>query len=150
VRSSGRNAASKICPETRARELALALLPESYCICRLDARDALPAWANLGAASGIDFISVTRTRGELSIVGPSRVVPAEVPARSDGWRCLRVVGVLELSLPGVLLRLLQPLAAASCPVFTVATYETDYLLVTERDLPRAVEALRAAGHVVHD
>jgi hypothetical protein len=130
--------------------LALALLPERYCICRLDVRDELPAWAHLGAARPMDFIAVTRTRGELSVVCPSRVVPADVPARSDGWRCLRVTGVLKLSLTGVLVRLLQPLAAASCPVFTVGTYETDYLLVTERDLPRAVEALRAAGHVVHD
>ena len=142
--------ASRARDGAQTRELALALLPERYCICRLDVRDELPAWAHVGAARPMDFISVTRTRGELSVVGPSRIVPADVPARSDGWRCLRVVGALELSLPGVLLRLLQPLAAASCPVFTVATYDTDYLLVTERDLPRAVEALRAAGHVVHD
>ena len=130
--------------------LALALLPERYCICRLDAHDELPAWAHLAAERSIDFISVTRTRAELSVVCPSRFVPADVATRSDGWRCLRVDGLLELSLTGVLLRLLQPLAGASCPVFTVATYETDYLLVAERDLARAVAALRAAGHVVHD
>jgi hypothetical protein len=61
-----------------------------------------------------------------------------------------VVGPLDLSLTGVLASLLQPLANVACPVFTVATHETDYLLVPERDLPRAVAALRAAGHVVDD
>jgi hypothetical protein len=45
-------------------------------------------------------------------------------------------------------RLLQCLA--DVPVFTVATHDTDYLLVPARDLERALAALRAAGHVVHD
>jgi hypothetical protein len=30
----------------------------------------------------------------------------------------------------------------------LSTFETDYLLVRERDLPRSVEALTAAGHEV--
>ena len=61
-----------------------------------------------------------------------------------------MVGPLDLTLTGILASLLQPLADAACPVFTVATHDTDYLLVPGHELPRAVVALRAAGHVVHD
>jgi hypothetical protein len=130
--------------------LTLALLRDAYSVCRLDARAELPDWARPTAPLADEFQTVTRTRDELSAVCRSNLVPAGLRTRSDGWRCLRVDGVLDLALSGVLLRLLQPLADARCPVFTVATYDTDYLLVRETDLPRALGALRAAGHVVHD
>ena len=34
------------------------------------------------------------------------------------------------------------------PIFVLSTFETDYLLVRERDLQRSVEALARAGHAV--
>ena len=37
---------------------------------------------------------------------------------------------------------------AEIPVFVLSTFETDYLLVREHDLPRSVEALTEAGHSV--
>jgi hypothetical protein len=39
-------------------------------------------------------------------------------------------------------------AAISGPLFVLSTFETDYLLVRERDLHRSVEALTRAGHAV--
>ena len=130
--------------------MTLDVLRETYCICRLDPAD-LPEWARQPPdAQHLELFSVTRTRDELSIVCPSHLPPVNLATRSDGWRCLRIRGLLDLSLTGVVLRVLQPLADAECPVFTLATYDTDYVLVRDRDLARALAALRAAGHVVHD
>jgi hypothetical protein len=126
--------------------MTLGVLRESYCICRLDAGE-LPDWSR---AEAVEFLSLTRTHDEVSVVCPAHVPPPDVRTRSDGWRCLRVDGPLDLALTGILLRLLRPLAAAGCAVFTVSTYDTDYLLVKQIDLPRALDALRAAGYVVHD
>ena len=42
----------------------------------------------------------------------------------------------------------SPLAAARIPVFAISTYDTDLLLVRERDLAPARAALEAAGHEV--
>jgi hypothetical protein len=49
---------------------------------------------------------------------------------------------------GVLAALAAPLAEAGISVFAVSTFDTDYLLVRENDLPAALEALRRQGHAV--
>lgn len=120
----------------------LHLAPDRLAICRLDREAPEPYW--LGATS---FRSVTRTPEELSIVCDAAVVPPEVTAVRD-WRALRVAGVLEFSETGVLSSLATPLAEAGISLFAVSTYDTDYVLVREGDLDRAVAALRCAGFVV--
>ena len=61
---------------------------------------------------------------------------------------LRLVGTQDFALVGVLAGLAAPLAAAGVGLLALATYDTDYLLVKETDLPRAVAALEGAGHAV--
>ena len=51
---------------------------------------------------------------------------------------------------GVLAGLTAPLAAAGISIFAISTYDTDYLLVREDDLARAVRALRDAGHSISE
>lgn len=120
--------------------LSLELLPGTYAACRLDPAAAVPDWARGG-----ELCSVTRTADELSIVCPDDGVPAEVEAER-GRRALRVAGRLDLALTGIAAALTAPLAAAGLPVLVIATYETDYLLVRQEQLERAVAALAAAGH----
>ena len=45
-------------------------------------------------------------------------------------------------------RATAPLAEAEISVFTISTFDTDYLLVKEIDLAAAVEARRGEGHDV--
>ena len=72
-------------------------------------------------------------------------MPADV-RREGGWRALRVAGLLDFGLTGVLASLVGPLADAGVPVFALGTFDTDWLLVRAGDLERALDALRAAGH----
>ncbi len=67
---------------------------------------------------------------------------------SRGWRCLRVEGPLDFALVGMLASLASPLAAAGISIFAVSTYDTDYLLVREGDVPAALQALHGTGHIV--
>jgi hypothetical protein len=60
-----------------------------------------------------------------------------------------VAGTLDFSAVGVLAGLVGPLAAAGVSVFVVSTFDTDYLLVQDGDLDRAVLALRQHGHTVN-
>ena len=122
--------------------MILRVLAGTFSICRLPPSDPVPDWADGGA-----FSSVTRTQGELSVVVASGRVPRGVRAEA-GWRALEVEGPIPFSATGVLQSLLSPLSGASIPIFAVSTYDTDYLLVGEANLARAVEALRAAGHGV--
>ncbi len=122
--------------------LTLHLLPDEMGVARLAADAPIPSWA---VASS--FFSVTRAPDELSILCPARYIPPDVQAER-GWRCLQVAGPLDFALVGVLFSLLQPLQAAGVSVFTISTYDTDYVLVKAERLPRALAALRAAGHTV--
>jgi hypothetical protein len=117
-------------------------LADRFAICRLAPADPVPPWA-----TGPGFVSITRTRSELSLVVSDRRVPAGV--RSEGgWRALEVEGPIPFSATGVLASLVSPLAAEAVSTFAISTFDTDYLLVREGDLPRATAALEAAGHRV--
>ena len=122
--------------------LTLTVLPDSLAICRLSPADDVPDWAMIG-----EFVSITHTGDELSIVCAQESVPADVKADRE-WRALRVEGPLDLALTGVLAALASPLAQAQINLFAVSTFDTDYLLVKGYNLARACEVLRQAGHVV--
>jgi hypothetical protein len=87
---------------------------------------------------------VTRTTRELSIVCPEASVPDDVRA-SRGWTRLVLDGTFALDETGVLAALVAPLAAARVPVFALATFDTDHLLVPRQRVDDALAALAAAG-----
>jgi hypothetical protein len=122
--------------------LALTLLPDIFAVCKLDAGETVPPWATTGG-----FFSITRTAEELSVVCLQSLVPDGVRCERN-WRCLQLAGPIPFSMVGVLASLVTPLAEAGISVFVVSTYDTDYLLVDQNDLERAMASLRAAGHTV--
>lgn len=124
---------------SRPPSLTLTLLPQTLAVCRLAPDAPLPEWA-----AG-DFVSITRTPTELSIVCAQQAVPTTIQAERD-WRGLVVAGPLDFALTGVMAALAQPLAEAGISMLGIATYDTDYLLVRIHDFDRASAALRAAGH----
>jgi hypothetical protein len=122
--------------------LTLALLSDSFAVCRLRADENIPNWALSGS-----FCSLTRTPDELSIVCSQELVPEGVQA-VRGWRSLKVEGKLDFTLVGILSSLTSSLAHVGIVVFVISTYDTDYIFVKGSDLDRAVAALRNAGHDV--
>jgi uncharacterized protein len=125
-------------------KLTLVVLPQKYAVCRLDPNGHIPHWALLGD----DFISLTRTRDELSIACLQGNVPQETRA-ARGWRCVKVEGPFDFSLAGVHVSLAIPLAEANISILAIATYETDHLLIQEKDLEQAIAVLEKAGHHIH-
>lgn len=61
-----------------------------------------------------------------------------------------MVGTIDFSVVGVLASLVTPLAEAGISVFTISTFDTDYLLVKEKDVPKACRVLADAGHAVDE
>ena len=125
-----------------SHQLTITVHPEKYAICRLDPGASLPVWA-----AGTRFLSVTRTALELSVVCEDAMVPEVAHAERDR-RLLQIEGTLAFSLIGVLASVAEPLAKAEISIFAASTYDTDYLLVSEKDLHRAMQVLDAAGHAV--
>jgi uncharacterized protein len=126
------------------RKLSLSLLPKSFVICRLAAEAPIPAWATRG-----DFFSITRTSEELSLVTEMERVPADFRAEIS-WRAMKAHGPFDFSEVGVLASLITPLADNDVSVFTISTFDTDYLFTRSAQLQAALGALRKAGHTVHE
>ena len=119
----------------------LSVLPDELAICRFDLDDR---WSLPQQGS---FMSVTRTEDEISVVCPVESVREN--ARSElGWRALKVHGPIPFEMTGVLAAIVNPLAEAKIPVFAIATFDTDYVLVKQETLEGAAQALRKAGHLV--
>lgn len=123
--------------------LPLELLPDTLAICRLEPSAAVPTWAE----SGSPFLTLSRTADELSIITVGSAVPADVPCERD-YRAFRVRGPLPLDLIGILAAIADPLADVGLSIFAISTFDTDYVLVKDRDLEAAIDALERAGHQV--
>ncbi len=111
-----------------------------FCVCRLPAGADIPAFP-----TGARIYSVTRTPEEISIICDEAFAPT-IGEIERTWRVLMVEGPLEFALKGILVSLLNPLNDAKVSVFALSTYNTDYILVQEHVLERAVGALEGAGH----
>jgi hypothetical protein len=129
---------------TQRGGLTLDLVPGSYAICRWAPGELLPSWVMQG-----EFFTVTRTPAELSAVCAVEAVPPGVKAEGP-WSMLAVRGPLAFNLTGVLAGLATPLAAAGISIFAMSTYDTDYVLVRNDAVERAVQVLREAGHIIQE
>jgi hypothetical protein len=126
------------------RRFDLTVLPGSFAIVHLAAAAPFPRWAVQG-----EFFSVTRTSDEVSVVCTADQVPKDVKAEA-GWRVLKVKGPFALSEIGVLAALSASLAEAKVSLFAISTFDTDYLLVSQKQLLAAIAALRGAGHRIKE
>ncbi len=127
--------------------LDVALLPGEYAVCCLPAGAALPqrVWHELGDG---DVVMVSWTAEGISLICPIDRAPEQAVVETD-WRCLRIVGPLDLPLTGALAALVDPLAEARVNVVAFSTYETDHVLVPTVRLAEATCALERAGHRIH-
>jgi hypothetical protein len=127
---------------THRKLIPLSVLPETYAVCRLDRRDSVPPWA---AATTAGVSSVSRTGDELSVIVVDSLAPRNVRCERD-WRTFKVRGPLPVDLVGIISGLSGTLANAGISIFTLSTFETDYVMVKQGNLGRAERALRQAGY----
>ena len=127
--------------DATATRVPLSLCPVhgSFAVCRLDAGTPLPGWFKPDA-----FASVSWSADEVSITCLAAQVPDGVHCERD-WRCLMLQGPFAFELTGILLKVLQPLAAAGIGIFAVSTFDTDYVLVKAHAFEDAKRALLESG-----
>jgi uncharacterized protein len=115
---------------------------EHLAVVRLGPGADLPDWAVSGT-----LLSVSASAAETSVVCAAAAVPRK--ARQKGpFAAFAVQGPLDFSLTGVLSALLAPLAAKEIPVFTISTFDTDWILVPADRAEHAADAWRGSGHEV--
>lgn len=120
--------------------LTMKLIKESLAVCRLEKDDKIPTFATEG-----DFFSITKTEDELSLVCSSKNVPDNIICEKD-WRALKVEGPLDFSLIGILSSISAILAENKVSIFAISTYDTDYILVKDKDLDNSIIALEKENY----
>ncbi len=95
-----------------------------------------------------DFYFIGRTDEEISLVCKTEDSPAETLERDDGWRAFRIQGPLDFSQIGILSKISSILAENKIGIFSVSTYNTDYILVKENCFEAALLALQKNGYNV--
>ncbi len=119
------------------KTLSLTILPDKLAVYRLDKNAGLPQWVN---KKHLSFWSITKTTDELSVTFPEALVPPGIEA-VKGWKAIKIEGPLDLAKTGILASIINPLAKEKISTFVISTFETDYILIKEDKLDKAVEIL---------
>lgn len=68
----------------------------------------------------------------------------------NNWRILKVEGSLDFSLVGVLSSISTVLAHNQISIFAISTFDTDYILIKDKDINNAINVLSSANYeVIH-
>jgi uncharacterized protein len=124
----------------KRQRLKFRQLPGQYAVTRLAPDAPVPDWGVKG-----EFISITRTPDELSLVCRAEDLPADVQS-PHSWVCLKLEGPFPFSQTGVLLSFIEPLSARGIPILAISTYDTDYVLIQQEFAGISLDTLRQAGH----
>ena len=95
-----------------------------------------------------DFCFIAKTDEDISLVCPTKNVPAITSARDDAWRGFRIEGTLDFSLIGILAKISAILAEQRIGIFAISTYNTDYIFVKEENFAKALKSLAEHGYKV--
>jgi hypothetical protein len=119
--------------------MQLSILDKTFAICRLSINSEIPTWLDQN-----HFWSITKTSEELSVVCLNEGIPDDVKSERS-WKVIKVEGPLDFGLTGILASIANPLAEAKISIFSVSTFDTDYILVKEINFESAKKVLIARG-----
>jgi hypothetical protein len=123
--------------------LNLILLPEKYSIHKFVNLTDIPATVNM-----TEFYSITTTKDEISVVSVQTDSDKEKSDCSIDWRILKIAGQLDFSLVGVIAAISQILKEENIPIFTISTFNTDYILIRQINLRSGIKALEKNGYFI--
>jgi len=120
----------------------LKLLDDKFAIHSFNEDESIPAEV---FKAPIFFIG--KTYEELSIVCPEELELDSIE-REDGWVALEVMGPLAFSMTGIMSQISGVLASADISIFAISTFDTDYILVKQETVKKAIAALRKDSYKV--
>jgi len=123
-----------------SQKLVLCVLSETFTIHKLSPDASTPE-----EILKSNYYSISKTENELSLVC-SEVIEVQSLQSSKGWKCIKIKGLLDLNLTGILAGISDTLAQASISIFAISTFDTDYILVRSKDLSSARTKLKKAGY----
>ena len=119
------------------KQLRMAALEQEFSVCKVKDYSQIDL--------GQPFVFTGSTDEEKSLVCPTAIVPQNTVERDDGWKALRIIGILDFSLIGILARISGILAENGIGIFAVSTFNTDYIFVKKNDFDKSIKAVEDAG-----
>jgi len=120
--------------------MELQILPQDFTVCQI------PTTKNIDFSH--EFVFLFKTDDEISLVCETAHKPANATACEVGWRALKISGILDFGMVGVIAKIAGLLAEAGISIFVISTYNTDYVLVKAEKLADCVQVLEGAGYVL--
>ena len=142
VRSNLRKRLNKSLMSARTENIIIQPLEEVFSVCKVEDYS--------GVEVGQKYCFTGCTDEENSLVCPLKNVPDNTTERDDGWRCFRIEGVLDFSLIGILARISKIMASNGIGIFAISTFNTDYILVKEKDYKNALSYLKSSGYKIDE
>jgi len=95
-----------------------------------------------------EFVFLSKTDDEISLVCESNSVPENITEINDNWKALKISGVLDFSLIGIIADISNILASASIGIFVISTFNTDYILLKGDQIQKAIVELEKRGYII--
>jgi hypothetical protein len=95
-----------------------------------------------------EYIFLAKTDDEVSLVCESAYAPANAIASEPGWKGLKITGILDFGMVGVIAKIAEILADAAISIFVASTYNTDYIFVKAESFDTSVKALALNGYII--
>lgn len=124
--------------EMEEEALKIAVIDKNFSVCKVSDYSQVDLDA--------EFCFPGKTDQEKSLVCLTENVPANVTDREDGWKAIRIEGILDFSLIGILAKIAGVLADRQISIFAISTFNTDYILIKEGDFNRALNVLARQGY----
>lgn len=93
------------------------------------------------------YFFVSKTDDELSLVCQTIDAPSKTIKREDNFRMMRIYGMLDFSVIGVIAKISEILAKEKVWLFVISTYNTDYILIKCSDFEKAQGLLSVNGYI---
>ena len=124
-------------------KLKLILLNGEYAIYRFNSEAEIPE-----SVGNKGFYSITKTHDEISVVCLQDNCVTQNKQVNTNWRILKIQGPLDFSMIGIIAEISGILKDNNISIFTISTYDTDYILIKDMDVTKAIEALKTGGHKI--
>jgi hypothetical protein len=96
---------------------------------------------------GGEFISITKTRDETSVVAASSASD-DYEKIEEGWKILKINEILDFGLTGILSKISAILAEEKIGIFVISTYNTDYILIKKENVKNAISKLEENNYEI--
>lgn len=119
--------------------MKLKLFKEDYTVCNLDKKINSPICIDTDS-----FYHIIKIKEQLSIICLDQNIPKEIKLET-GLKLIEILKPLNLYLVGMAYKMNKVLEDAKINIFEISTYQSEYILVKDKDIENACRVLQYNG-----